>query len=213
MSSRYNIGFVDPKGILIFKPGVGALFASGTTVPADGITGYAPGCFFIDENASTGSILFTNTGTASSCLFRGLGTQISLVNVTASTLAVSQTLHADRTVTLNRATGIAVAMPAATGSGDYYTFYIGTTITTTSVTTFTVNGSDRFYGQIYQLADGGSTLAAYECPGATIITLGTSSNSTGGTRGDSIQFQDVGLNEWWVIGDTTAAGTEATPVT
>lgn len=213
MSSRYNIGFVDPKGILIFKPGVGALLASGRTVPADGATGYSPGCIFVDEDAASGSQMFTNTGTAASCAFRGFGTQTALVNATAATLTVTQALHANRTVTLNRATGIAVALPAATGTGDYYTFYIGTTITSTNVTTFTAAGSDKFYGQVYQLADGGSTLAGYEAPGATIITLGTSSNTTGGTRGDSLQFQDVGAAEWWLVSDTTAAGSEATPVT
>lgn len=41
----------------------GIYFARGTTVPADGSTGYAKGCLFIDTDAAAGSILFCNEGT------------------------------------------------------------------------------------------------------------------------------------------------------
>lgn len=46
-----------------------AMFAWGTTKPADGAVGYAKGCLFIDTDASAGSILFCNEGTHTSADF------------------------------------------------------------------------------------------------------------------------------------------------
>jgi len=124
--------------------------------------------------------------------------------------------HDGKTVTLNLATGQAITLPDSTLAatlGFKVKLFIGTTITSTNTTTITRDGSATFFGQIYQLADGGSTLAAYELAGSTVITLGTSSNTTGGTKGDTIELECVASGVWHVIGHTTAAGTEATPVT
>lgn len=136
-----------------------------------------------------------------------------IVDCTAASLALTLALHDGKTVTLNKATGIAITLPAATGTGARFRLIVGTTVTTTDTITITRAGSDTIFGQIYQLADGGSTLAAYELPGSTVITLGTSSNTTGGTKGDSIELEDIASATWWCVGHTTAAGTEATPVT
>ena len=45
-----------------------AMFARGNTVPTDTSKGFAPGCIFIDFNA-TGPMIYENTGTATSCAF------------------------------------------------------------------------------------------------------------------------------------------------
>lgn len=146
-------------------------------------------------------------------LIRGDGvieTASNLVTVTTSPLTLTPEAHGNKTVVLSLATGIAVTLPAATGSGITYTIVIGITITSTNVTTITGVGLN---GQIYQLQDGGDTIKAYELADSTIITLGTSSDTTGGTKGDSIILKDVASGLWQVVGNTTAAGTEATPVT
>lgn len=50
------------------------LLASGTTVPTDGVAGYAKGCIFIDTDVTTGSTgLYENVGTTASCNFDALG--------------------------------------------------------------------------------------------------------------------------------------------
>lgn len=207
------------------------LIAFGDAFPVDGTSGYLPGCQFFDK---TNGRWYINEGSVTSCDFNRVSTggldlstltataaeinratdvSTRLVTVAASSLTLAEATHEGKTVVLSLATGIAVALPAATGSGARYRFVIGVTITTTSVTTFTRAGSDVIYGQVYQLADGGSTLAAFELPGSTVITLGTSANTTGGTLGDSLEFEDIAAGKWWCVAHTTAAGTEATPVT
>jgi hypothetical protein len=42
----------------------------------------------------------------------------AVVNATAATLTVTAALHANKTITLNRAGGIAVTLPDATGTGN-----------------------------------------------------------------------------------------------
>jgi hypothetical protein len=49
--------------------GTNALIAWGTTVPSDGVAGYAVGCLFIHTDGSAGSALYCNEGTAASCDF------------------------------------------------------------------------------------------------------------------------------------------------
>lgn len=209
----------DGTGEIAVDPSAGVLLAYGTTVPSDGALGYAPGCMFHQTDGTTESTyLYVNTGTKASCNFDAvnLGTAARIVNCTASSLALTVADHDGKTVTLNRAAGVAVTLPDSTAAatlGAKFRLFVGTTVTTTSTITITRDGSATFFGQIFQLADGGATLAAYELPGSTVITLGTDSNTTGGTKGDTIELECVASGVWHVIGYTTAAGTEATPVT
>lgn len=55
--------------ILIEVGGEGAYLARGTSVPTDGLPGFAKGCIFIDMDAAAGSVLFCNEGTQTSCDF------------------------------------------------------------------------------------------------------------------------------------------------
>lgn len=50
----------------------GITHAYGTAVPSDGAVGFAPGCLYIDVNATTGSQLYINEGTKSSADFNAL---------------------------------------------------------------------------------------------------------------------------------------------
>ena len=59
----------DGTNELLSIPGVGILLAAGTTVPTDGVAGYAPGCIFIDLDGSAGSRLFCNDGSVTSADF------------------------------------------------------------------------------------------------------------------------------------------------
>lgn len=68
-------------------------FASGTTVPTDGEAGYAKGCFFIDTDASAGSIVYLNEGSTTSCDFNATATPTSYVALTgAQTVAGAKKL-------------------------------------------------------------------------------------------------------------------------
>lgn len=133
-----------------------------------------------------------------------------IVNVTAATLALTLAEHDGKTVTLNRAAGIAVTLPAAAGTGARFRLFCGTTVTS-NTTTITRAGTDTLFGHIIQLADGGATLAAYELPGSTVLTF--NGTTQGGIKGDIIELEDVASGVWMVNGVVSATGAEATPVT
>ncbi len=111
------------------------------------------------------------------------------------------------------AAGIAVTLPAATGSGDVYTLQVGTTFTGAS--TVKVNatpGTDVMQGTAILFADGGDTVVGFATAATadTIDLLGTA-NSTGGIVGATITLVDCASGIWSVRYVSDAGGTEATP--
>lgn len=52
-----------------FSTGLGKYFVHGTTVPTDGVAGYAPGCLFIKVGGGDGDTLYLNEGTLASADF------------------------------------------------------------------------------------------------------------------------------------------------
>jgi len=132
-----------------------------------------------------------------------------LVNCTASTLTVSSTTHDNKVVTLNRAAGIAVTLPAATGSGAWYRFFIGTTITTNTTTIKVANSSDTMVGFMTIFQDGGDTALFFEV-GSTDDTITLDGSTKGGIKGDMIELIDVATNLWYVNGIVSGTGVEVT---
>lgn len=61
-------------GIIARDPSVGILHAYGSTVPANGKTGYAPGCIFV-RTTGTGlsTTTYVNVGTKASASFQAMG--------------------------------------------------------------------------------------------------------------------------------------------
>lgn len=234
MSKLYEPTFAHPQGALVKLPAsIGILQAYTAGTPTASAAGFAKGCLNFDV---TNGIWYRNTGTVTTATWEQTSSPVDIsgllataaeinrtaklstriVDCTAASLALTVALHDGKTVTLNAATGIAISLPDSTAGatlGARFKLFVGTTVTTTSVITITRDGTATFFGQIIQLADGGNTLAAYELPGSTVITLGTSSNSTGGTKGDYIDIECVASGVWRIQAWTTAAGTEATPVT
>lgn len=134
------------------------------------------------------------------------------VDVTGATVTLGTT-HVGRLVTLNRAAGIAVTLPAATGTGSVYTLHVGTTFTGAS--TVKVNatpGTDVMQGTAALFADGGDTVVGFATAATadTIDMLGTA-NSTGGIFGERIDLIDSASGIWSVRIVSDAGGTEATP--
>jgi hypothetical protein len=62
-------GTSTPRVLLASEDG--ALFAYGTTEPTG--AGYAPGCIFIDVNASSSAFVYINQGTAATADFQYIG--------------------------------------------------------------------------------------------------------------------------------------------
>ncbi len=117
-----------------------------------------------------------------------------IVNVTASTVILAAASHESKIVTLNRAAGIAVTLPASTGSGAVYRLYIGTTITS-NTTTITAAGSDKIGGFQTIVKTGTTTANMYPITAtSTILTL--DGTTQGGTQGDIIELIDLATNFW-----------------
>lgn len=140
------------------------------------------------------------------------------VAVTASTLAVTKAAHANRLVTLDRAAGIAVTMPAATGSGDKYTFVVKTTFTA-AASIAVADATDYFIGHALNGIDGG-TAVPHLYPTANTGTLATESdtislfgtaNAQGGIKGQVVTLIDIATDIWQIESVSDAGGSEATP--
>lgn len=52
-----------------FSAGSGKYFVHGVTVPADGASGYAPGCLFVRVGGGLSNTMFMNEGTLASADF------------------------------------------------------------------------------------------------------------------------------------------------
>lgn len=132
----------------------------------------------------------------------------ALVTVTTALLTVTRTAHAGRTVALARADGVAVTLPAATGSGDRYRFIVKITFTTDG--TIKVVGDDTMIGTALLLTDTAAVMAGFAAAGSDdSITLDGA--DTGGILGCVIELQDIAADLWHVEMVSNATGTEATP--
>lgn len=133
----------------------------------------------------------------------------SIVSATTATLTATAAAHSGRTVLLDRAAGQAVTLPAATGTGNSYKFFVLTTITS-NTTTIKVVGNDVMAGLAIVANDGGDTASIFETV-ATSDTITFDGSTTGGIRGATVELQDVAADLWSVRVVGAATGTEATP--
>lgn len=199
----------DPKGPQIrFNRSTGALDVTslilGSTSPS--VAGTAVSATAAEINNS----LSGNLATAAE-INRACDVSTRIVDATASTLAVTLASHDSKTVTLNRAAGIAVTLPAAAGTGARFRFIVGTTVTSNSTTIKVANSSDTMVGMVSQAADSGNTVNTYEI-GGTDDTITLNGTTTGGIKGDLIEIEDIANNLFYVRVTQSATGTEATPM-
>lgn len=133
----------------------------------------------------------------------------SIVSVTDSTVTLTRAAHSGRTVVLDRAAGIAVTLPAATGSGNSYKLFVATTVTSNS-TTVKVVGDDTMAGAAIVANDTDNSASIFETA-ADSDTITFNGSTTGGIKGATIELQDVAADLWSVRVVGAATGTEATP--
>lgn len=126
--------------------------------------------------------------------------------------AASQTLtreaNAGRITTMNIASGATFTLPAATGTGDEYIIFIGTTIGSNSAIIAVASSSDILAGGVSIATDigGGVMLTA-----ATTDTITMSGSTTGGVKGSWVKVTDVTSGIWMLDGFLISTGSEATP--
>lgn len=134
----------------------------------------------------------------------------SIVSATAAALSVTSAAHSGRTVLLDRAAGQAVTLPAATGSGNSYKFFVKTTITSNSTTIKVADATDVMAGAAIVANDTDASASIFETA-ADSDTITFDGSTTGGILGATVELQDVATNLWSVRIVGAATGTEATP--
>lgn len=154
---------------------------------------------------STGGFVGDATGNVTGAVL-----STSPVNATAATLAVTAATHGGRVVTINAAAGCAVTLPAASGTGSEFRFFIGTTITSNSTTIKVANASDTMAGTAIMAQDAADTAVMFETA-ATSDTITFNGSTTGGIKGDMVELIDVATNLWWVRVTASGTGIEVTP--
>ncbi len=199
MTANYNTATGTPTGNTGYPEG----FSVGqATTDKIGFYGTAP----LAQQASTVGLVtqLANLGlVASGTVNQGGGAP---VNVTAAG-ALSAAVNAGRVTTVNSAAGIALTLPAATGTGNIYRVYIGTTVTSIG-TTITAAGSDKLWGNANQAGSAGAATIFYTAGGSIVTLNGT---TKGGIKGDLLTFIDVGSALWSVSIESSITGTAATP--
>ena len=133
-----------------------------------------------------------------------------IVALAAATLTITRDLHDLKTIVVNRAAGSTITLPAASGSGARYRFFVLTTITSNGLIIKVANASDTMVGVGMQAADGGSTVNFFEASG-TDDTITLNGTTTGGIKGDMVEIDDIATNIFYVRITGSATGTEATP--
>jgi len=134
----------------------------------------------------------------------------SIVSVTDSTVTLTRAAHSGRTVVLDAAAGIAVILPAATGSGNSYKLFVATTLTPPFITTIKAVGDDTMAGGAIVANDTDASASIFETA-ADSDTITFNGGSTGGIKGATVELQDVAADLWSVRVVGAATDAEATP--
>ena len=183
----------------------GTYFPNGVNVPDDKL--------FIGSTAVTSTAAELNimdgvTATAAE-INRACDVSARVVAVTGD-LTLSAASHDGKVVTLNKAAGIAVTLPAATGSGVKFDLVVITTITSNATTVKVANASDVMTGAAFICNDSDATVSGFETA-STTDTISLNGSTTGGIKGDRIELIDIAANLWYVRVLGSATGSEATP--
>ena len=152
------------------------------------------------------STTFSGPVTATNGFISGSG---SLVSVTADVTLTSAS-HAGRTMLLDVASGATVTLPAASGTGNIYKFFVKTTVTSNDYIIQVASASDTMAGVAIVANDGGATASIFETVAAS-DTITLDGSTTGGILGGQVEIQDVASGVFSVVVRGAATGTEATP--
>ena len=132
------------------------------------------------------------------------------VSTTATTLSVTQTQHAGRIVRVATTSPVIVTLPAASGTGDTYTFFMAVAATGTESTIKVANATDVMKGVVWAATTTSDNAEAFITT-ATSDSIEMNGTTKGGVIGDRYELTDIATGVWSVKGFTAPTGTEATP--
>jgi hypothetical protein len=132
------------------------------------------------------------------------------ISATAATLTLDRNTHSGATVVADRAAGITMTLPAASGTGDKYKVIVKTTITSNNLIVQVANATDVMTGSASFAQDAADTGVVFETA-ADSDTITMNGSTKGGIKGDIIELEDVASGLWSVCITGSGTGTEATP--
>ena len=131
------------------------------------------------------------------------------ITVTAS-LTLDRDIHAFNVINLSAAAGLTATLPASTGSGDMYRFFVLTTVTSNNDIIKVANSTDVIQGSV-DIAAAGGVAGVTAGTTTTSDTITMNGSTTGGVKGSWIRLKDVFSGVWLLDGALVCTGVEATP--
>lgn len=131
---------------------------------------------------------------------------IKPITLTAAT-SLKRNVHKGALLVIDSTTGRIQTLPASTGKGDEYLFYVATT----------VSSGDHVVAALTTDIIQGSVAVATDIAGVTCPTTATSDKITmngstsGGLAGSFLRLVDAKAGQWMVTGTLVSSGAEATP--
>lgn len=134
-----------------------------------------------------------------------------VIDLDATSLSITAATHGERIVTLSHtAAESVVTLPAATGTGNKFTFIVAA-VNTNNHKIQVANATDVFEGVALIAQDSADTVNAFESA-ADSDTITLNGTTTGGAAiGDKVEIIDYASGKFQVNVIATGTGTEATP--
>ena len=210
MPTRYIKRSTDLDGGQASRENANAIFVDSDDDQLKFTTG-ASGTTTVDVVTESQTQTLTNKTLTAPTITNASIQSVTPVDVTTATVSITAATHGGRTITLNRATGITATLPAATGSGVYFRFVVGTTFTGAAIIQV-ANATDVINGNATLYADSGDTVVGFTATASDdSIDLFNTDNTTGGLLGEIIELVDVASGKWHCNITANAGGTEVTP--
>ena len=138
------------------------------------------------------------------------------VVLNTSVLTLTAATHANVPLILTIAAGVVATLPAASGTGNNYKFYVDTTVTTNAYVVQVANATDVMTGVAFGSDDesalaGTPTAIDMWVAGATSDTLTMDGSTRGGLKGNYVEILDIAAGLFHVKAVLTQTGTEVTP--
>lgn len=130
------------------------------------------------------------------------------ISYTGAALTLNEESHGNGViVSMNKADGWTVTLPAAVGSGAFYKVRVGTSITT-NTGIIAALGTDVIQGVLAVTTD---TTGVTVPTSATSDKISMNGGTTGGIAGSYVELTDIASGTWLVGGALISTGAEATP--
>ena len=152
------------------------------------------------------STTFSGPLTSNNGFISGSGSVVTLSSDTTLTSAS----HAGRVMLLDKTDGLTVTLPAASGSGNVYKFFVKTTITSNNYVIQVASSDDTMSGIAVVANDSDNTASVFETLAAS-DTITLDGSTTGGILGGMVELQDLYSGKYLVKIHQSATGSEATP--